>query len=185
MERYAKAAWAMVAYTVFVIAWGAVVRATLSGAGCGDHWPLCNGEVVPLAPSLETIIEFGHRLTSGLSLLFCVAFVVASRRVFERGHPARRAAVVALGFMVLEALIGAGLVLLKLVAENPDEARGYWAAAHVVNTFLLLGALTLHAHQAGGGAGLRLRGEPLLISEHLRQLGRPDNTLRVSPAEPL
>ena len=51
-------AWAVVGYNVLVIVWGAVVRATGSGAGCGDNWPLCNGQVVPLNPRVATVIEF-------------------------------------------------------------------------------------------------------------------------------
>ena len=151
MSRYVRASWAFIAYTVLVIVWGAVVRATLSGAGCGDHWPMCNGEVVPVAPSVETVVEFTHRLTSGLAWIFALGFVFWSRRAFEAGHLARRGAALGLLFMSTEALIGAGLVLTKMVADNPDAARGWWAAAHLLNTFALLTVLTLHAHWAAGG----------------------------------
>lgn len=151
MSRYVRASWAFVAYTVLVIVWGAVVRATLSGAGCGDHWPMCNGEIVPVAPSVETMVEFTHRLTSGLAWIFAFGFVLWSRRAFAKGHLARRGAALGLVFMTTEALIGAGLVLTKMVADNPDAARGWWAAAHLLNTFALLTALTLHAHWANGG----------------------------------
>lgn len=146
----------MIAYTLFVILWGALVRATLSGAGCGDHWPLCNGEVVPLDPSLETIIELTHRITSGLAWIFALLFVVFARRVFEKGHLARRGAGMVLFFMTTEALVGAGLVLTKMVADNPESSRAYWAAAHLLNTFALLFALTLHAHYARGGKAIAL-----------------------------
>src|SRR5689334_1905422 len=61
-------AWFVVAYNVAVVVWGAYVRATGSGAGCGSHWPLCNGEFLPSAPQTKTAIEFTHRVTSGLSL---------------------------------------------------------------------------------------------------------------------
>lgn len=154
----------MIAYTLFVILWGALVRATLSGAGCGDHWPLCNGEVVPLDPSLETIIELTHRITSGLAWVFALLFVVFSRRLFDRGHLARRGAAMVLFFMTTEALVGAGLVLTKMVADNPESARAYWAAAHLLNTFALLFALTMHAHYARGGKALTLpRSERIFI----------------------
>ncbi len=46
-RRFAAFAWGVLAYNVAVILWGALVRATGSGAGCGGHWPLCNGEVLP------------------------------------------------------------------------------------------------------------------------------------------
>lgn len=146
----------MIAYTLFVILWGALVRATLSGAGCGDHWPLCNGEVVPLAPSTETMVELTHRVSSGLAWIFALLFVVFSRRVFPKGHLGRRGAALVLFFMTTEALVGAGLVLTKMVADNPESTRAYWAAAHLLNTFALLYVLTLHAHYAHEGKVIAL-----------------------------
>jgi len=157
-DRYARVAWGFVVYTVGVIVWGAVVRATLSGDGCGDHWPLCNGEVVPVSPRLETIIELTHRVTSGLAWIGALAIYLWSRRRFEKGSLVRRGAGLGFFFMTTEALVGAGLVIFRMVADNPDTARGYWSGAHLVNTFLLLGALTLHAHWARGGGAIRVRG---------------------------
>ena len=63
MDRLTRFAWLVLAYNLLVILWGAVVRATGSGAGCGSHWPLCNGEVVPRSPSVATLIEITHRVT--------------------------------------------------------------------------------------------------------------------------
>ncbi|MEM1415779.1 MAG: COX15/CtaA family protein [Myxococcota bacterium] len=155
---FARAAWAFLGYTLLVIVWGAVVRATLHGDGCGDHWPLCNGEIVPAAKTTKTLVEFTHRLTSGVAFLGALALFVAARRRFPEGHAARRAARWGFVFMTTEAIIGAGLVLLKMVADNRDVARGWWAAGHLGNTFLLLAALALTAHAAGGGRLPRLRG---------------------------
>jgi heme a synthase len=152
-------AWGGLVYTIGVILWGAYVRATKSGAGCGDHWPLCNGTVVPRAPALETIIEFTHRITSGLALVFTVVLIVWTFRVHGRGHPMRTGAALSLFFMLTEALVGAGLVLFKMVADNESIARAYWMGAHLVNTFLLLGAMMLTAHWASGGKSVRLRGQ--------------------------
>src|SRR5262249_21494275 len=114
--RYATYAWATLAAILGVILWGAFVRATGSGAGCGSHWPLCNGEVVPRSPTAATLIELGHRVTSGLAALLVVGLVAGAWRAFPRGHAVRRCALAALVLMVLEALIGAGLVLLEHVA---------------------------------------------------------------------
>jgi heme A synthase len=152
-------AWGVLAYTLLVILWGAFVRATGSGAGCGNHWPLCNGEVTPRAPSVETMIEFSHRLTSGLALVVAVLLVVWAWRAWPRGHYVRKGAMVSLLFLIIEALIGAGLVLLEYVADNVSVARAYWMAGHLLNTFFLLGALALTAWWASGGAPLRLRGQ--------------------------
>jgi heme A synthase len=154
--RYGTYAWATLGANLLVIAWGAFVRASGSGAGCGSHWPLCNGEVVPRAPATATLIEFGHRVTSGLALLLVVGLVIGAWRRFPPGHLVRRTAAAAGVLMVLEALIGAGLVLLELVAGNASVARGIWMSGHLVNTFLLLAALALTAHSATDGrAALR------------------------------
>lgn len=135
--------WWVLAVTVAVIVWGAFVRATGSGAGCGEHWPLCNGEVVPRAPATETLIELTHRLTSGLSLLLVVALGWRAFRLFPRGHRVRWAAAASVVFIGAEALIGAGLVLLGLVADNQSSTRAVVLGVHLTNTFLLLGALAL------------------------------------------
>lgn len=130
-------------YTLAVILWGAFVRVTGSGAGCGDHWPLCNGTVLPRSPTLETVIEFTHRFTSGILLLLMVAWVFSAFRTFGKGHPARVTVVWSAVFLVIEALLGAGLVLFEMVADNPSVARGWWMAAHLVNTFILIGWMAL------------------------------------------
>jgi len=142
---YARFAWIVLGFNLLVILWGAFVRASGSGAGCGSHWPLCNGEVVPRAPAVATLIEFGHRTSSGIALLLVVALVIGARRHFPPQHRVRRAAALAALFLVTEALIGAGLVLLELVASNASVARGLWVAGHLVNTFLLIGTLALTA----------------------------------------
>lgn len=142
---FERAAWGVLAYNVLVILWGAVVRATGSGAGCGDHWPLCNGAIVPRAPAMETVVEFTHRLTSGVALLAVVALLLTALASFPKGHVVRKAAVASTAFVFLEALIGAGIVLFRLVADDQSLVRGVSMALHLVNTFLLLGALTLTA----------------------------------------
>lgn len=145
-------------YTVFVILWGAVVRATGSGAGCGANWPTCNGEVIPMSPSLNTLIEFGHRVTSGIALPLVIWMAVAIWRAFPKGSGARKAAGASVFFMVLEAAIGAGLVLLEYVAFDVRIGRALWIAGHLLNTFLLLGAITLAVWATRGGALPRWRG---------------------------
>lgn len=147
---FTRYAWSVVAANLFVIVWGALVRATGSGAGCGRHWPLCNGTVLPLTTAAETVIEFTHRVTSGLALLLVLLLFGWSRRTFPGGHRARRAAGWALLFISVEALIGAGLVLFEFVGTNDSPGRAIYLAAHLLNTFLLLGALALTAHWSTG-----------------------------------
>lgn len=154
-SRFVRLAWITTAYTLFVIVWGAFVRATGSGAGCGDHWPLCNGQVIPRTPAMSTMIEFGHRLTSGLLILLIGYLAWLAWKTYAKGHPARKATGFVVFFVLTEALIGAGLVLFEYVAYNASFARAYWMAAHLANTFLLLGALTLTLWYGAGGGRLR------------------------------
>jgi len=155
MSALARFAWITLLWNVIVILWGAFVRATGSGAGCGAHWPLCNGEVVPRAPALETMVEFTHRATSGLALLLVFALAVWVFRERPKGHPARRAAVASVVFILVEAAVGAALVLFGLVAANESVARALFMAGHLANTFMLLAALTLTAHWCTTNAPLR------------------------------
>ena len=161
-RRFATYAWWTLGFTVLVILWGAVVRATGSGAGCGSHWPLCNGEIVPASPVTETIIEFGHRLTSGIDLLLVVGLVWGAWRTYPRQHLVRKAALVSLLLIVIEALLGAGLVLLEYVADDTRLARGWWVGGHLLNTYILLAALTFTAYFASGGPSLRWRHREVL-----------------------
>jgi heme A synthase len=159
LSRFAAFAWGVLAYNLVVVLWGAFVRATGSGAGCGDHWPLCNGEIVPRAAEMQTIIEFTHRATSGVALLAVVAMLVWARRAYPAGHAVRLGAAASMALIVVEALLGAGLVLFQLVAENASAMRAFSMVAHLVNTFFLIAALSLTAWWASGGRRVRLRGQ--------------------------
>lgn len=163
-KRLAVFSGGVLGYNLLVILWGAYVRSTKSGAGCGSHWPLCNGEVLPTAPALATIIEFTHRLTSGFALILVLATLVWAFRAYPKKHWVRFGAKLSVFFMLTEALVGAGLVLFELVAENKSIARALFMSVHLINTFLLLLSLTLTAWWAAGGSGIRLRGQGRLTS---------------------
>lgn len=155
---FARYAWAVLCYNVAVVIWGAFVRASGSGAGCGNHWPLCNGEVAPTSPTLNTIIEFTHRSTSGIDLVLVAVMVVWGFRAFPKSHPVRRGVTLSAIFLMMEALIGAALVLLEHVAKNTSPNRAWSLCSHLVNTLTLLACLTLTAWWAGGKPPARLRG---------------------------
>lgn len=140
-NRFSVYAWGVLVFTFFVILWGAYVRATGSGAGCGEHWPLCDGQVIPRAPHLAQMIEFTHRATSGLYLIAVVGLLVWARKRYPIEHPVRTWSMTALILTIVEALIGAGLVLLGLTAENQSSARAVVIAFHLVNTFFLNASL--------------------------------------------
>lgn len=142
LVRYA---WLVVAYNVLVILWGAVVRATGSGAGCGDNWPLCNGDFFPHHPRLATMIEFAHRSMTGVSTVLVIGLVVWTFYATRKGHRARRATVASAILLVTEALLGAVLVLGKFVGDNISTARIVMQSIHFTNTLLFLGSLALTA----------------------------------------
>jgi heme A synthase len=154
--RFSRVASAILAFNLAVIGWGAFVRATGSGAGCGAHWPLCNGEIIPRAPRIETIIELSHRVSSGLAILLIAGLALWGWRTRAKGDLASRAALVSLLFVATEALIGAALVLLRLVAYDASLQHAASMALHLMNTFLLLASLTLTVHFAAGHAPRRI-----------------------------
>lgn len=158
-NRFSKYAWGVLVYNIAVIVWGAYVRATGSGAGCGSHWPLCNGVVIPREPAIETIIEFSHRLTSGLAFLLVLGMLIWARRAYPQGHKVRLGAAGAMTFMIIESLAGASLVLFEWVAGNVSTARVIVMGVHLLITFLLLAFTTLAAWWASGGKRFSFRGQ--------------------------
>lgn len=152
LARFAKFVWGVLGYTLLVVMWGAFVRATGSGAGCGSHWPLCDGSWIPAFGSSQQIVEYSHRITSGLVLLFAFGLVYGAVKHFEPGHQARKAAYVALGLTILEALIGMALVRYGWVDKNDTAARAGMMGFHVISTFLLVGSLTVLGLSASGAS---------------------------------
>ncbi len=158
-------AWGVVGYNVLVILWGALVRATGSGAGCGNHWPLCNGQVIPLAPRVDTVIEFTHRCMTGGATFAVIGLLVWTFRATVKGQAARVMAVASMVLLLNEALLGALLVKLGYVTGNQSMGRVVVLSIHLSNTLLLLAALTLTARLLGTGqmlSELRLRGRNAL-----------------------
>lgn len=143
--RFAFYAWFVLTYNLLTILWGAVVRATGSGAGCGEHWPLCQGVVIPHGAAIATVIEFAHRATSGVAVALVIGLVYFGFRGYARGHAVRRFALASLVFTLTEGLIGAALVLFGWTGANASPARFVALAVHLANTFLLLASLALTA----------------------------------------
>ena len=155
--RFARATWGLIAFLLAVVVWGAFVRATGSGAGCGAHWPVCNGQVLPRAPTLETLIEFSHRVSSALVTLAVVGWAVWGFLAFPRGHRVRKGAVLGVVAILLEGGIGAALVLLRLTGKDDSLARAVVMELHLVNTFFLLAVVALTGAWAAGTSAPRLR----------------------------
>jgi heme A synthase len=162
-SSFARFAWGLLAYDVLTVAWGAFVRATGAGAGCGRHWPMCNGEVIPRAPRIETLIELSHRVSSGLGLVATLLLAAWAVRAFPAGHLVRKGAYTTAGLMCAEALIGAGLVLFELVAHDASMRRALSMSLHLANTFFLLAALASTAWWASGGQAPKPRGQRAIV----------------------
>lgn len=152
----ARFGWFAVFYNVAVVVWGALVRATGSGAGCGNHWPLCNGQVIPVSPGFHTIIEFTHRMMTGGSLFVVLALLIWTFRATSKRNAARFFAIASALLLLNEAFLGALLVKLGYVTDNQSIGRMVVLAIHLSNTLLLVAALTLTARSLS----LATRGTP-------------------------
>jgi heme A synthase len=156
-KKFSRYAWTVLGFNLLVIAWGALVRASGSGEGCGDHWPLCNGTVLPHAAQIATLIEFTHRATTGLALIGVVAMTLWAFRAFPVG-PVRKAAAASLILILTEALLGAGLVLFRYVGNDVSIGRAVYLSAHLINTLLMLGAMALTAWWGAGHPPAQISG---------------------------
>jgi len=159
MSRFAKYAWFVLAWNVLVILWGAFVRATGSGAGCGSHWPVCNGTVIPTLQSIETVIEYVHRVMSGADLFMILGLLILGLRLYPKSSPVRMGVIGSAVFILVESGLGAMLVLLNLVNKNESAFRAAAVAIHLLNTLVLLAFLALTAWWASGGKAISLKGK--------------------------
>lgn len=165
LSGFAKYAWFVLAYNLVVILWGVFLRASKSGDGCGQHWLTCHGEVIPSAPQLKTVIEFSHRITSALDGFIVIGLLVWAilrwrKTKSETDNRVLKMAIGSFAFVIVEGLLGAGLVLTGNTAENLTVARPFWMAGHLITTLILLTFLTMTAWIASGGKKLNLKLEP-------------------------
>ncbi len=165
--RFALFAWIVLIYNLPVILWGAFVRVSFSGDGCGANWPTCNGQFVPHRMPVPMAIEYTHRMMTSLDTIFVVAMLCWAFLAFPKQHAVRRHATLSLVFLLIEALLGAGLVLFRYVARDQSIGRVWYLSAHLTNTMLLLAALTITAWLAQTNTS-RLRlltaPKPLLVA---------------------
>ncbi|NJM53683.1 MAG: hypothetical protein HC846_10015 [Blastocatellia bacterium] len=168
LSRFAKYAWFVLAYNLLVILWGVFLRASKSGDGCGQHWLTCHGEVVPSAPELKTIIEFSHRIMSALDGIIVIILVIWAIVIWRKDKTASALMKMAIGsfvFVLVEGLIGAGLVLTGNTAGSYSASRPLWAMGHLISTFILLVFMSLTAWCAslGKAVSFRIERKPLLL----------------------
>lgn len=148
--RLSNFVWILLGFNILVILWGAWVRISGSGDGCGSHWPTCHGTFIPPSPSVKTLTELSHRLTSAIAGLSSIALVVWSQKAFPKKHPVRLGAFLTLILIVVEGLLGAGLVLFRYIGTDDSVGRALYLPLHLANTFTLLGSLLYTGLSARG-----------------------------------
>lgn len=160
MNALRKLSYAALALSVVHIVFGAIVRISGSGFGCGDDWPKCEGAWFPPLDRPDLIIEYLHRvLASVLSLVIVGLLVMAWRRRADPAVGSRggvlRAASLASVVVIVTALFGA--VIVKLELQNRLVV-----VTHLVLAMILIGALVASAIRAGGfgAAGVAPRVNP-------------------------
>jgi len=109
MTRFTRLAWTAAAFTYLLIILGAIVRITGSGLGCGEHWPLCNGKLLPPL-DVPTMIEYGHRLAAAAVSVLVAGLAAYAWWLRREGT----APYVALGLLIVQILLGAVTVKLRL-----------------------------------------------------------------------
>ncbi len=152
-RKYRVLAWSVLVFNVAVVLGGAIVRATGSGDGCGESWPRCTDRLFPANPGVETVIEFSHRITSALAILGVIALLVFAVRLYEKGNRVRNAAAASLGLLLFESVLGAALVIFGWVDQDASIGRMIIVPLHLINTYILVGALTLTAWWSSGNPG--------------------------------
>jgi cytochrome c oxidase assembly protein subunit 15 len=138
-RRSTRLAWYAAAATYLLIIFGAIVRITGSGLGCGEHWPLCNGSLLPPL-DIPTMIEYGHRLiAAALSVLVVVLALVAwmEGKAGTMAPRPRLMAYASVGLLILQVALGAITVKLSLPA--------WTVILHLGTAMLLLAALLVVA----------------------------------------
>jgi protoheme IX farnesyltransferase len=158
-KNFSKFAWFLLIYNLAAVALGVYVRASKSGDGCGNNWPLCDGTSIPQYGAMSKIIEASHRISTSLVGLFAIYMLVWAFKAFPKRHLVRKAAVATMAFTLIEGIVGAALVKFQLVVNNPSGFRLVVMGFHVTSTFMLLGSISMAALAASNIRQLRFKGQ--------------------------
>lgn len=142
-NHWKKALFLFWIYTLIVILWGAWVRISHSGDGCGNHWPLCGGEFIPTEGLHKTWIEYTHRLMSGSYGLIVIYLFFKIKKIKLFSAWSKNLSTALLILMITEALLGAILVKGQLVTVNDSLTRLLVMSFHQLNSFILTGVTYL------------------------------------------
>ena len=117
-----------------VIVMGLLVTQTDSAQGCGRHWPLCHGQLIPTF-NFHTLVEFSHRGMAGFVGLMIGALAIWAWVVLGRSAIVRGLAIIAVLFVIVQSLLGAAAVLWP---ESPSVL-----ALHLGISLIDFGAVVL------------------------------------------
>ena len=134
-------AWFVFSLTILVIVSGDIVQITGSGAGCGENWPKCNGELLPGTTNVNTTIEFVHRFLTTIVGFCIISLALFARILLGKNHFCTKTTYIAIFFLVTEILIGAMLVRFGWVEFDISWGRVIVDSLHVLNTFFLVAAI--------------------------------------------
>lgn len=147
LRRFSYAALG-VAFTHLVF--GAIVRISGSGMGCGDHWPLCYGHLFPPMDRPDLVVEWTHRLLASILVLTVVSFAVVAWRARREPRVGGQGGVLRAVLLAVLAVFAAailGAVTVKL-GNTPYATVAHWLLA--MTLFATLGAAALRADALGG-----------------------------------
>lgn len=124
----------LLALVVLLIGLGNVVTTTGSGMGCSDHWPSCNGQLIPDFTNYRVVIEFFHRMIAGIVGLLATGFC---GWVWFGDYQTRQRISATVSFLLLLCTVALGALTVKLELSSP------WVnVVHLSVSMAFLGSLS-------------------------------------------
>ncbi len=141
---FSRLCFGVLLFCLCIILWGAWVRISHSGDGCGPNWPDCQGEyLIDKTAPAKTWIEWTHRASTSVFGILVILLLLSAFIKFPKKHPVRKSSLCILFFTITEALIGAILVKFHLTGNNFSPLRVLTMNLHLINSLLLTCSLFL------------------------------------------
>jgi len=154
MQRLVKRLTVIAAVGMFIVLiQGSLVTTTDSGEGCGKSWPLCNGRFVP-GYAVETMIEYSHRFVVGIETFLIVGAGIGAWIYWRRRTEIKVFAPVMVGFLFVQALLGAAAVMWP---QTPEVLALHFGVSLIAFASVVLAALFIYEQ----GTWDKLRDRPL------------------------
>lgn len=164
LTSYSLAVLLLVGYSILAILYGAYVRASFSGDGCGTNWPNCGQANFLPSGSLKSFIEFSHRVSAQLILPLTVGLYWFTRAKKPEYKETQRWLLWATFFTLVEGAVGAGLIKFGLTAYKDTVHRTFAMSLHLVTTFALLASLAFAALSSVYKERVEFKGQGAVLS---------------------